>query len=82
MPLLFQPREAATFLLGGTALPTNVEQDRLMGLLAAGLLSGATTAWSLKVGWDGKGGTGREGRGGPLLWKWQPAVLVVVVGTV
>ncbi|KAI3425702.1 hypothetical protein D9Q98_007678 [Chlorella vulgaris] len=48
MPLLFQPREAATFLLGGTALPTNVEQDRLMGLLAAGLLSGATTAWSLK----------------------------------
>ncbi|KAL4858348.1 hypothetical protein ACK3TF_001819 [Chlorella vulgaris] len=48
LPLLFQPREAATFLLGGTALPTNVEQDQLMGLLAAGLLSGATTAWSLK----------------------------------
>lgn len=35
---------------GGTALPTNVEHDRLMGLLAAGLLSGATTAWALKVG--------------------------------
>ena len=37
-------------LAGGTALPTNVEHDRLMGLLAAGLLSGATTAWALKVG--------------------------------
>lgn len=35
---------------GGTAMPTNVEHDRLMGLLAAGLLSGATTAWALKVG--------------------------------
>lgn len=33
-----------------TAAPTNVEHDRLMGLLAAGLLSGATTAWALKVG--------------------------------
>jgi hypothetical protein len=36
-------------MLGATALPTNVEHDRLMGLLAAGLLSGATTAWALKV---------------------------------
>lgn len=34
---------------GGAALPTNVEHDRLMGLLAAGLISGASTAWALKV---------------------------------
>jgi hypothetical protein len=50
VPLLFQPREAASFLLGGGALPTNAEQDRLMGMLAAGMLSGAAAAWTLKVG--------------------------------
>lgn len=33
IPLLFQPREAARFLLGGTALPTNVEHVRALAWL-------------------------------------------------
>lgn len=54
IPLLFQPRETARFLLGSTALPANAEHDRLMGMLAAGLLSGATTAWALKSSADAR----------------------------
>ena len=46
--LLLQPRSAAEYLLGTAALPTNVEQDKLMGLLASTLLASATTAWTLK----------------------------------
>ena len=34
--------------MGVAALPTNIEQDHLMGLLAAGLLGSASTAWALK----------------------------------
>ena len=64
--MLFQPREAALFMLGGTALPTNVEHDRLMGLLAAGLLSGATTAWALKVSHQSCCGPGLPGS--PHVW--------------
>ncbi|KAK2080698.1 hypothetical protein QBZ16_000552 [Prototheca wickerhamii] len=48
IPLIFQPRSTAEFLLGASALPTNMEQDRLMGLVAAGLLSAGATAWALK----------------------------------
>lgn len=48
LPLLLQPQNAAEYVLGAAALPTNVEQDHLFGMLAAGLLSGASAAWSLK----------------------------------
>lgn len=36
------------YLLGLAAQPTNIEQDHLFGLLASGLLAGATSAWALK----------------------------------
>lgn len=76
LPLLFQPRETARFLLGGTALPTNVEHDQLMGLLAAGLLSGATSAWALKVGgrWEPAPSGAPAGAGWP---DWQARAGVV-----
>ena len=48
MPLLFQPQSTAEYLLGTAAIPTNIEQDHLLGLLAAGLLGSASTAWALK----------------------------------
>lgn len=48
LPLIFRPQNAAEYLLGVASLPTNVEQDRLMGMLASTLLAGGATAWSLK----------------------------------
>ncbi|GAB4818101.1 hypothetical protein N2152v2_005147, partial [Parachlorella kessleri] len=48
VPMILQPHKAADFLLGATALPHNVEHEHLFGLLAAGLLSGAASAWALK----------------------------------
>lgn len=48
VPLLLQPQSTAEYLLGTAAIPTNIEQDHLLGLLAAGLLGSASTAWALK----------------------------------
>jgi hypothetical protein len=48
IPLLIQPQTSTEYVLGAAALPTNIEQDHLMGLLAAGLLGSASTAWALK----------------------------------
>ena len=48
IPMILKPQSVAEYMLGGAAVPGNVEQDHLFGLLAAGLLSGASAAWALK----------------------------------
>lgn len=49
IPLLLQPQSVGEYILGAAAMPTNIEQDHLFGMLAAGLLSSASAAWALKV---------------------------------
>jgi hypothetical protein len=48
-PLFLQPQSTAEYMLGSASLPTNIEQDHLMGLLASCLLASASSAWTLKT---------------------------------
>lgn len=52
-PLAVGPRNTAKFLLGETTPPFNQTHEQLMGMLAAGLLSGGAAAWALKESSDG-----------------------------
>jgi len=45
---LAQPHSTIEFLLGSVALPHTVEHERLAGLLAGSLISGAAASWALK----------------------------------